>query len=119
MSSTMADLLRNATLELSGILSWIDTVSPDHPHAPGELQKLSERLQQVGERLGPASLALRSDGDQAAELAAYAETLERLMGSLERFRFALLARRRDLDSKRIYLEQAHSWSAGYRETMRS
>ncbi len=117
MPATILEIIRNANREIQGFLALACTDSAGRPLDPAEIQKLMNRLQQIGQILGGGLLPNRHEPEMRAELEKYIGNLEQLPPVLERVRNVLLQRRARMEAEQAQVNAAGKWAAVYRDTV--
>jgi len=119
MDNTLLDVIRTANREFRNFfeeISRTDISVMKSSSAPGRIEKIGRRLEQVGEILArtPRVSDLPSDGSR--EIAKYEENLKQLRTSLESIQYSLLVERSHLENVRANLRAASAWAASLKET---
>ena len=117
MPATILEIIRNASREIQGFLALACTDSAGRPLDPAEIQKLMNRLQQIGKILEGGLLPNRHEPEMKAEMEKYMRNLEQLPPVLERVRNALLQRRARMEAEQAQVNAAGKWAAVYRDTV--
>ena len=85
--------------------------SPESPaYAPGVLQQISQKLEQVDQPLRDGPAAVTEGDGWKAELAAYGETLREVRARLANLDIALRIHAAQMGQARMQLSAVRSWS---------
>lgn len=118
MPAEFVQLIRAVNGELRG---FFHSAAPNDPLSDTalsseQIERLTKRLEQVGEQLGRALPPAQQTAEGRAEIAQYVQNLKKLRSAVETFQSSLLVRRSQLQADQKHLQAASAWATSYKET---
>jgi ubiquinone biosynthesis protein UbiJ len=116
MPAEFVQLIRAVNGELRGFFHSAGTAdSSDTALGSEQIERLTKRLEQVGEQLGRALPSAQQTAEGRAEMAQYARNLKKLRSAVETFQSSLLVQRSQLQTDQKHLQAASAWATSYKE----
>ncbi len=116
MPTKFVQLIRAVNGEFRGFFHSAGPAdSSDTALGSEQIERLTKRLEQVGEQLGRALPPAQQTAEGRAEIAQYVENLKKLRSAVEAFQSSLLVRRSQLQADQKHLQAASAWATSYKE----